>query len=63
MFRCGVSDTARISGIMNTETHRLVIIHRSIPSGKCLIGNGFIFQYGNDPNANAVKSLFGEENI
>ena len=32
--------------------------HHAIPSGKCLIGNGFIFQYHNDPKhtANAVKS-------
>ena len=32
--------------------------HHAIPSGKCLIGNGFIFPYHNDPKhtANAVKS-------
>lgn len=61
MFWFSVGDTAWIAGIMNAETHRQVII----PSGNCLIGNGFIFQHGNDPKhtANAVKSLFGEKNI
>ena len=35
-----------------------VLINLAIPSGKCLIGNGFIFQHDNDPKhtANAVKS-------
>ena len=31
---------------------------------KCLIGNGFIFQYHNDPKhtANASEIIFGEKN-
>lgn len=60
-----VGDAAWIAGIMNAEKHRQVLIHQSMPSGNCLIGNGFIFQHGNDPKhtANAVKSLFGEKNI
>ena len=43
---------------MNAEKYRQVLIHHAIPTGKRLIGNGFIFQHDNDPKhtANAVKS-------
>ena len=54
----GVGDIVRIDGIMNAEKYRQVLIHHAILSGKRLIGNGFTFQYDNDPKhtANAVKS-------
>ena len=40
-----------------------VLIHHAIPSGRCLIGNGFIFQHDNNPKhiANAVKSYLERE--
>lgn len=43
---------------MNVEKYRQVLICHAIPSGKCLIGNDFIFQHDNNPKhtANAVKS-------
>ena len=43
---------------MNAEKCRQFLIHHAIPSGKHLIGNGFIFQHDNDPKhtANPVKS-------
>ncbi|KAJ7341846.1 hypothetical protein JRQ81_007372, partial [Phrynocephalus forsythii] len=48
---------------MNAENYRQVIIHQVlihhvIPSGRCPIGNNFIFQHENDSKhtANAVKS-------
>ena len=54
----GVGNIVRIDGIMNSEKHRQVLIHNAIPSGKRLIGNGFIFQHDNNSKhtANAVKS-------
>ena len=49
---------------MNAEKYRQVLINYAIPSGKYLIGNGFIFQYHNDPKhtANASEIIFGEKN-
>ena len=43
---------------MNAEKYCLVLIHYAIPSGKRLIGNGFIFQHDNDfkHTANAKQS-------
>ena len=54
----GVDNIVRLDGIMNAEKFRQVLIHHAIPSGKHLIGNGFIFQHGNDPKhtANARKT-------
>ena len=51
----GVGDIVRIDGIMNAETYKQVSNHHVIPSGKCLIGNVFIFQHNNN-TGNAVKS-------
>ena len=49
---------------MNAEKYRQVLIHHAFPSGKSLIGNGFIFQHDNNPKhtAKAVKSYFREKN-
>ena len=60
----GVGDIVQIDGIINAEKYIQVLIHSAIPSGKCLIGNTFIFQCHNDPKhtANAVKSYL-ERNI
>ena len=51
----GEGDLARIDGIMNAEKHRQILIHHAIPSGECLIGNGFIFHQDNDPKHTALK--------
>ena len=52
------SGIVRIDGIVNAEKYRQVLIHHAIPSGKRLIGNGFIFQHDNDHKhtANTFKS-------
>lgn len=54
----GVGVIVRIDGIMNAEKHRQILSHHAIPAGKRLIGNGFIFQHGNNPKytTNVVKS-------
>ena len=39
----GVGDLARIDGIMNAEKYKHIRILLAFPSGKRLIGNGFIF--------------------
>ena len=41
-----VGDLVRIDEIMNADKYRQILIHHAIPSGKCLIGNGFIFPAG-----------------
>ena len=46
----GVDALVKIDGIMNVEKYRQILIHYAIPTSKCLIGNGFIFQQDNDPN-------------
>ena len=50
---------------MNAEKYRQFLIHHAIPSGKCLIGNGFIFQHDNNPKdtANAIKSYSESETV
>ena len=48
----GVGDLVRI---WNNEKYRQILIHYAIPSGKCLMGNGFIFQQDNDPKHIAQK--------
>ncbi len=55
---CQWFDIVQINGIMKVEKYRQVLICHAIPSGKCLIGNDFIFQHDNNPKhtANAVKS-------
>lgn len=42
---------------MNTEKYHQLLSHQAILPGKCLIGDSFIFQHGNDPkhNINGVK--------
>ena len=54
----GVGDLVKIEGIMNAEKYRQLLIHHAVPSGKRLIGNGFIFQHDNDPKhtSNVVKA-------
>ena len=51
----GVYNLARINGIMNAKKYRQILIHNAIPSGKRLIGNGFIFQQDNDPKHTTLK--------
>ena len=51
----GEGNLIRIDGIMNVEKYRQILIHHTIPSVKRLIGNGFIFQYHNDPKNTALK--------
>ena len=53
----GVGDIVRIDEILNAKKYRQILIHHAIPSGKCLIGNCFIFQRNND-----LKHMFSSPN-
>ena len=54
----GEGNLLRIDEIINDEKYRWILIQHEIPSGKSLIGNGFIFQKDNNPKniAQKVKS-------
>ena len=39
----------------STVQDRQVLINHAIPSGKFLIGNGFIFEHDNDPKSNLER--------
>lgn len=41
----GVGDPVKIEGIMNIEKCHQVLHQYAIPSEKCLLGSGFIFQH------------------
>lgn len=47
--RSGVGDLIRISGILNKEGYLNILQQNAIPSGKRLVGRGFILQQDNDP--------------
>lgn len=51
-------NAVKIYGITNAERYRQVSIHLTVPSGKCMISNNYIFQHDNDPThtANAVRA-------
>ena len=51
----GVGDLVRILGIVNAEKYLQILVHHTIPSGKHLISNGFIFQSNNDLKHTALK--------
>ena len=50
-----MSDLVKINGTMNVEKNRQILINHATPSGKCIIGNGLIFQQDNDPKHTARK--------
>ena len=37
------------------QQYRQILIHHAIPSGKKLIGNGFVFAHDNDPKHTAIS--------
>lgn len=41
--------------IMNAEKYSQILIHHSVPSGKHLIGNNFVFHHDNDPKHTAYQ--------
>lgn len=49
-FGCDkVGDLIQIQGTLQKEGYHHILQRHAIPSGKRLIGRGFIFQQGNDP--------------
>ena len=50
---------------MNAAKYKQILIHHTIPSGKRLIGNKFIFQHDNDPkhSAKIVKSYLQRKTV
>ena len=54
----GVGDLVRIEGAMNTVKYMQILIHHSIPSGRMLIGDNFVFQHDNDSKytSNVLKT-------
>ena len=42
----GAGYLVRLDGMINAEKNRQILIQHPIPTGKCLIDNGFIFPAG-----------------
>ena len=53
----GVGDLFNIDGTMNVEKHRQVLILRTVPSGRRLVGPNFMFQHDGDPENTAKKVM------
>uniref|UniRef100_A0A3Q0QR15 Transposase Tc1-like domain-containing protein n=1 Tax=Amphilophus citrinellus TaxID=61819 RepID=A0A3Q0QR15_AMPCI len=49
----GPGDIVKIDGILNAAKYHQILIHHAIPSGRRLIGLGFILQQDNDPKHTA----------
>lgn len=45
----GKTKLKKIEGIMDQKMYHGILVHHAIPSGKQLIGKGFVFQEDNDP--------------
>lgn len=45
----GVTQLKRIEGIMDKTVDHSILVRRTLPEGKNLIGKGFVFQEDNDP--------------
>ena len=44
-----VGDLYRVRGTLNQNGYHSILQHHAIPSGMCLVGQGFILQQDNDP--------------
>lgn len=44
-----VGDLVKIEGILKKEGYHKILMHYAVPSGKRLVGKGFVFQQDNDP--------------
>ena len=58
-----VGDLVKIQGIMRKEEYHSILQRHAVPSGKRLIGRGFIFQQDNDPKhaSNLCKNYLGKK--
>jgi transposase len=45
----GIGDLIKIDGIMKKEDYKKILVRYAIPSGRRVIGHGFVFQQDNDP--------------
>lgn len=54
----GVGELVKTDGTINREMYCKILINHMIPSGKIVIGSGFIFEHDIDPKltVNAVKT-------
>ena len=59
-----VGDLHRVTGTLNQKGYHSIVQRHAIPSGLCLVGQGFILQQDNDPKHTStyVRTTSKEKN-